>query len=299
MAEGHSNVVTERLPPWLRQDVPDMTVIRQMQQKFKQRNLNTVCQSARCPNIHKCWKESVATFMIMGENCTRSCRFCSVGSGDCKPLDPQEPHHIAQEVSHLELKYVVITSVCRDDIPDGGAQHFVDTICAIRKRTPKTKIEVLIPDFQGDIQSLNKVVAAAPDVISHNIETVSRLYPLVRPQADYHRTLDVLLHLHRGGESVVKSGFMVGLGERDDEIFGLMEDLKKAGCAILTIGQYLKPSSTARHLHVDRFVSPQQFELYKTRAKKIGFQHVHSAPLVRSSFLAEEGYAQYRTSVNP
>ena len=287
------NPVIPKLPSWFRQPLPDMDKIGQMKRLFRGSSLHTVCESAHCPNMGKCWGQGVATFMILGEICSRACRFCAVKAGIPTPVDPEEPRHIALAVQHLNLRYVVITSVARDDLEDEGAQHFAETIREVRRLTPATKIEVLIPDFSNKEQSLLKVIEAAPEVISHNIETVRRLSPAVRPQADYGRSLDVLRNFKRLAPSVfTKSGIMLGLGEREEEVAETMRDLKEAGCEILTIGQYLSPSGLKRHLPVKDFVSPEQFEIYGRLGRSMGFKHVMSGPLVRSSYIAEEGYKE-------
>jgi len=291
--EDASLLEVGRLPFWFKQELPDMDKIRAMKQKFRSSGLNTVCESALCPNMGKCWGEGVATFMILGEICTRACRFCAVKAGQPQAVDPNEPIEVAKSVQSLNLKYVVITSVARDDLKDEGAGHFVQTVKAIRALNPKTKIEVLIPDFSNRLESIKQVVAVNPEVVSHNIETVRRLSPDIRPQADYDRSLKVLTNFKRLDSSIfTKSSFMVGLGERDDEIVELMSDLVKTGCDILTIGQYLAPTQLKRHVRVGRFVRPEQFDFFKQKGLELGFKHVMSAPLVRSSFIAEQGYQE-------
>ena len=270
-----------------------MDKIRGMKGRFRSAGLHTVCESALCPNMGKCWKAGVATFMILGEICTRTCRFCAVKAGQPGEADRNEPREVAQAVRELSLRYVVITSVARDDLEDEGAQYFVDTIRAIRDYNPATKIEVLIPDFSNKPASLEKLVEARPEVISHNIETVRRLSAFVRPQADYDRSLDVLRGFKRLEPSIfTKSGFMVGLGETNEEVLQVMRDLAWAGCEILTIGQYLAPTRKKRHVRVQRYVTPQEFDLFREQGLRLGFKHVMSAPLVRSSFIAESGYKE-------
>jgi len=282
-----------RLPPWFRQRLPDMVKIRQMKEMFRSSGLHTVCESAHCPNIGKCWQEGVATFMILGEICTRACRFCAVKAGIATAVDPLEPRNVALAVKELNLRYVVITSVARDDLDDEGAEHFAKTIKEIRHEMSNTKIEVLIPDFSNKEDSLKTLVAAKPEVVSHNIETVKRLSDDIRPQAGYERSLDVLKNFKRLDKSIItKSSFMVGLGEREDEIIEVMSDLIDCDCDILTIGQYLAPSQLKRHVRVERFYTPCEFENFKTIGMKMGFKHVMSGPLVRSSFIAEEGYKE-------
>jgi lipoic acid synthetase len=280
-----------RLPPWFRQDVPDMTKIRGMKEMFRGSRLHTVCESAHCPNMGKCWGAGVATFMILGEVCTRACRFCAVKAGLPQIVDAQEPHSVALAVQELRLRYVVITSVARDDLHDEGAGHFVRTIEEIRRLTPEVKIEVLIPDFSAKLESLQALTTAAPEVVSHNIETVRRLAPKIRPQAEHDRSLKVLSLMRELNPNIfVKSSLMAGIGETDEEITEVMEELVAAGCQILTIGQYLAPTRTKRHLRVERFVTPEQFERYRELGLKLGFKYVMSGPLVRSSYIAEEGY---------
>ena len=293
MTEDDSVLTDQKLPSWFKQELPDMEKIRAMKQRFRASGLHTVCESALCPNMGKCWGEGVATFMILGEICTRACRFCAVTAGHPQSVDPNEPSEIAKSVEALNLKYVVITSVARDDLEDEGAGHFVQTVNAIRQLMPKTKIEVLIPDFSNRIESIQQIVSVEPEVVSHNIETVRRLSKDIRPQADYDRSLKVLENFKQLNPSIfTKSSFMVGLGERDDEIIELMSDLVKTGCDILTIGQYLAPTQLKRHMRVARYVKPEQFEFYKQKGLELGFKHVMSAPLVRSSFIAERGYQE-------
>jgi len=258
---------------------------------LNRRGLTTVCQQAHCPNQGRCWHQGHATFMILGDRCTRACRFCAVATGLPQDVDAREADEVARAVAELNLAYVVITSVTRDDLPDGGAGQFVKTIQAVRHFSPMTKIEVLIPDFGLQRSSLESVVEAHPDVIAHNMETVARLYPRVRPQAGYRRSLDVLKTVGEMDKAIfLKSGFMVGLGEMDDEIRDLTADVAATGCRLLTIGQYLSPSRGGRHVPVERFVVPQQFADYQQQALDMGFGHVFSGPLVRSSYLAEDGY---------
>jgi len=290
-SEDVSLLETGQLPSWFKQELPDMEKIRAMKQKFRASGLHTVCESALCPNMGKCWGEGVATFMILGDICTRACRFCAISAGYPQAVDPNEPIEVARSVQALALKYVVVTSVARDDLKDEGAGHFVQTIKAIRALNPETKVEVLIPDFSNRYESIEQIVAVKPEVVSHNIETIRRLSPDIRPQADYDRSLEVLTNFKRLDSSIfTKSSFMVGLGERDDEIVELMSDLVETGCDILTIGQYLAPTQLKRHVRVARYVKPEQFDIYKQKGLELGFKHVMSAPLVRSSFIAERGY---------
>lgn len=278
-----------RKPDWLKRRLPTGETFNQVRELIEAGKLHTVCQAAKCPNIWECYSHRTATFLIMGERCTRNCRFCSVASGPPEPLDPQEPARVAEAVEGMGLKYVVVTSVTRDDLPDGGAAHFAATIHEIRRRVPGTEIEVLIPDFQGDLAALETVLRARPDVLNHNIETVPRLYPRVRPQADYHRSLELL---RRAGEippgTPAKSGLMLGLGERPEEIQQTLQDLRAVGCRILTLGQYLQPSP--EHLPVETYVPPEAFENWRTVALDMGFSEVASAPFVRSSYHAKESF---------
>jgi lipoyl synthase len=280
-----------KLPVWFRQEIPDMQKIRAMKELFRGSRLHTVCESANCPNMGTCWKEGVATFMILGGTCTRACRFCAVPAGRPDLIDNEEPHNVALAVKQLGLRYVVVTSVARDDIEDEGAMQFAKTIAAIRHITPEVKIEVLIPDFSAKEGSLKILSDAAPEVISHNIETVRRLSPYVRPQALHDRSLKVLRRFcELNPRLFVKSSLMVGIGETDEEIIEVMGELREAGCQILTIGQYLAPTQRKRHLPVDRFLSPEEFEKYRQKGLEMGFVYVESGPLVRSSYIAEHGY---------
>ncbi len=292
------SAVEPRLPGWFRQGLPDREKMEEMRAFFRRFDLHTVCESARCPNRGKCWSKGTAAFMILGAICTRACRFCAVKTGMPSGVNAGEPREVALAVQRMNLRYAVVTSVTRDDLPDGGAGQFARTIEEIRCLMPGTKIEVLIPDLADNIESLRRVVGAGPDVAGHNIETVRRLSPDVRPQACYDRSLSVLRNLRRlslafcsvnGGDwpVFIKSGFMVGLGETQEEVVDLMEDLAGAGCDMLTIGQYLAPTKDRRHRRVQRFVSPQEFESYKFLGLEMGFKHVMSGPLVRSSYVAE------------
>lgn len=281
----------QRLPPWFRQQIPDVVKIGDMKNLFRGGRLHTVCESAHCPNMGKCWGSGVATFMILGDVCTRACRFCAVRAGRPEPADGEEPRNVALAVKELGLRYVVVTSVARDDLKDEGAGHFAETIREIRALMPQTKIEVLIPDFSGRTELLQKVADTRPEVISHNIETVRRLSPLIRPQAGYDSSLSVLKHLKvLSSDIFTKSSIMLGLGESREEVVETMHDLRATGCDILTIGQYLAPTQMKRHLKVERFVAPEEFEDLRRAGMDLGFKHVMSGPLVRSSYIAEEGY---------
>lgn len=296
------NTGPARLPSWFRQEIPNATKIRSMKEMFRGSRLNTVCESAHCPNMGKCWGQGVATFMILGEVCTRACRFCAVKAGVPQTVDALEPLHVAQNVKELGLRYVVITSVARDDLKDEGAGHFVATIQEIRGLTPHVKIEVLIPDFSGNYDLLKMLTDAAPEVVSHNIETVRRISSHIRPQAQHDRSLQVLRMMRSQNPNIfVKSSFMVGIGENDDEIIELMKELLDAGCQILTIGQYLAPTQMKRHVPVERFVTPEKFDELRDIGMKMGFKYVMSKPLVRSSYIAEDGYnsCMQAMSINP
>jgi len=281
------------LPEWFRQELPDMEKIRKMKSMFRNSGLFTVCESAKCPNIGTCWGQGVATFMILGEICTRACRFCAVRAGRPPEIDPDEPHQVALAVRSLNLRYVVITSVARDDIEDEGSEQFCETIRRIRALMPSTKIEVLIPDFSNKSDSIKKLVDAHPEVVSHNIESVERLSEAIRPQASYRRSLDVLRNFKKHDPRIfVKSSIMVGLGESRSEIRESMKDLLSVRCDILTIGQYLRPTPQKRHLPVERYYTPEEFKELKEEGLALGFTYVMSGPLVRSSFIAEEGYKE-------
>ena len=282
-----------RLPPWLRQKAPDPSILIEMKALLDGLSLHTVCEEAHCPNQGQCFSQGTATFLIMGDICTRNCQFCSIRKGHPLPLDPNEPRNVALAVSQLRLKHVVITSVTRDDLSDGGAEHFVKTIDVIRQTSPQTTIEVLIPDFLGSLEALKAVVDSSPEVINHNVETVPRLYPGVRPKADYLRSLNLLRMVKSmDNEIVTKSGMMLGLGERDDEVIEVMEELREVDCDALTLGQYLCPS--VKHHQVLEYISPQGFERYKLIAEGLGFRAVASGCFVRSSFNALEMYQKVK-----
>jgi lipoic acid synthetase len=274
-------------PDWLRLKLPagsDYELVRSLISKSA---LHTVCQEARCPNQWECFARQTATFLIMGSLCTRNCRFCAVEHGPLGPPDPEEPFRVAEAAQSLGLRYVVVTSVTRDDLPDGGAAIFAATIRAIRKKIPDVQVEVLVPDFQGLEEPLLTVVEAHPDVLNHNVETVERLYPAVRPQAVYKRSLQLLRRAKgRDASLPVKSGLMLGLGESPEEIHRTLADLLDAGCTLLTLGQYLQPS--ADHIPVERFVTPAEFDNWKETALAMGFSRVASGPLVRSSYHAKD-----------
>jgi lipoic acid synthetase len=282
---------TREKPNWLKIKLPPGAKLESVRALLARNSLHTVCQSAACPNLGECFSRGTATFLIMGNVCTRNCRFCNIQNGSPLPLNSNEPERVAEAVKTLGLKHTVITSVTRDDLPDGGASCFAETVGAIRKLCPQTTVEVLIPDFLGKVDSLYTVLQSKPDVLNHNVETVPRLYPTVRPQADYERSLEVLTGAKSlSADVVTKSGFMVGLGETEEEVFEVLKDLREVGCQIVTIGQYLQPSKT--HLPVKEYVHPDKFEDYKREALQMGFSYVASAPLVRSSFGAEEAFRE-------
>ncbi len=276
-----------RKPPWLKKRIPPFQDLQKVKSILDEGELHTVCEEARCPNLGECFSKGTSTFLILGRVCTRNCGFCAVEHGAPAPTDETEPEKVAQAVKKMGIQYVVITSVTRDDLPDGGASLFAKTIQAIRTMDPEIKIEVLIPDFQGDPSSLEIVLKEYPNVLNHNIETISRLYPEVRPQADYQKSLD-LLRRSKGNFPRIptKSGFMLGLGETQEEGLKLLRDLREAGCDFLTIGQYLQPRPD--RLPVVRFIPPEEFEDYKRIGEEMGFRAVASAPFVRSSFQAFE-----------
>lgn len=273
-----------RLPPWLRVSLPKSPVYSGTVNLLKDLRLNTVCQGARCPNQFECFAHGTATFLILGANCTRNCAFCNIGLGKAEAVDPDEPSRLAEAVSRMNLRHVVVTSVTRDDLPDGGAGHFAATVRAIRSALPEAKIELLIPDFRGDEAALTLVIAEAPDIINHNLETPPDHYPRIRPQADYRQSLELLERVKKAGLTA-KSGFMVGLGETDDEVLGVLRDLAAVNCDIVTIGQYLSPSR--KHMPAQRYVTPETFEEYAAYGRSLGIRQMFSAPLARSSYHAE------------
>jgi lipoic acid synthetase len=281
-------------PSWLIRHAPDTTAIHRMEEKLRRWRLATVCESAHCPNLCECFARGTATFMILGTRCTRQCRFCAVDKGVPQQVDPEEPEHIALMAQSLGLRYVVVTSVTRDDLPDGGAEQFIRTIECIRKHCPGTRVEVLIPDFKGSLLSLQKVCNSRPDVLNHNIETVPALYARVRPLAHYRRSLSILEYAARQ-RLRVKSGLMLGLGETEGEVYEALTDLKRTGCHDLTIGQYLAPSKD--HLPVVRFVPPDEFETWAQTARSMGFKQVAAGPLVRSSYRARELFENETLSI--
>jgi len=283
--------MSSKLPIWLRQKAPDPAVLAQMKASLDGLSLHTVCEEAHCPNQGGCFAQGTATLLILGDTCTRNCRFCAINKG--KPLtpDPNEPRNVALAVSQMKLQHVVITSVTRDDLPDGGARHFAKTIGAVRRTNPGITIEVLVPDFQGSAEALEILVESSPEVINHNVETVRRLYPEVRPMADYSRSLNLLKKVKTINESIItKSGMMLGLGETSEEIVRVIRDLGEIGCDALTLGQYLSPSP--QHHPVSRYIPPEEFDEYRVIAERLGLKSVASGCFVRSSFNAKETYTK-------
>jgi lipoic acid synthetase len=276
-----------RLPEWLRKPRKHSDSVHQLKSELRRLNLHTVCESARCPNMHECFHRGTATFMILGNLCTRGCGFCSVPkSRHPGALDPEEPANVARMAADMRLRHVVITSVNRDDLADGGSEHFAATVCEVRFALPSARVEVLTPDFQGDLAAVARVLDAGPHIFNHNMETVPRLYQRVRPQANYRQSLDVLQFAKRYRANVlVKSGAMLGLGETADEVHQLLRDLRDAHVDIVTLGQYLQPAR--RNLPVAEFVPPAQFEAYRDFGLSLGFKMVFSGPLVRSSYMAD------------
>ncbi|MCP5515418.1 MAG: lipoyl synthase [Spirochaetales bacterium] len=283
-----------RKPEWLRIKIRNNPNLTDVTNTLKRLSLHTVCDEAGCPNKMECFSKKTATFMILGSRCTRNCTFCNVEHNTPSQVDQLEPHHVAEAVREMGLKHVVITSVTRDDLDDGGSHHFAETIKAVRALNNITTIEVLIPDFKGVHEQLDVVIRANPDIINHNVETVPRLYGEARPQAIYERSLELLKRIKssgpgsKGSRIFSKSGLMLGLGETESEVLKLLEDLKNAECDIITIGQYLAPS--VRHHPVIEYIHPEKFEFYRIKALEMGFLNVASAPLVRSSYLAESVY---------
>jgi len=278
--------MSPRLPSWFRRPLPPRAEGESVKHLLKQLHLHTVCEGAQCPNRAACWHDGAAAFLILGNACTRNCRFCAIPHNAIPAApDPDEPAHLAEATAAMGLRHVVITSVTRDDLPDGGAGHFAATIQAIRQRLPGATVEVLIPDFQGNVSQLELVLAAEPDILNHNLETVKRLHPIVRPQGSYANSLSILRHAARQGART-KSGLMLGMGETEAELTAALHDLRKEGVTILTLGQYLAPSAT--HHPIDRFVTPAEFDHWHDTALTLEFTSVASAPEVRSSYHAEE-----------
>jgi lipoic acid synthetase len=272
-------------PKWLRVKLPTGESYREVRRLVDKHKLHTICESGSCPNMGECWGEGTATFMILGNICTRSCGFCAVKTGRPLAVDLMEPKRVSESVKLMKVKHAVLTSVDRDDLIDGGADIWVDTVTAIRRESPNTTLETLIPDFAGKWDNLQKIIDVAPEIVSHNLETVRRLTKEVRIQAKYDRSLEVLFRLKKGGMKT-KSGVMLGLGETEEEVIETMEDLRSVNVDILTLGQYLQP--TPKHLFVQEFITPEQFQYYKDLGLKMGYKYVESGPLVRSSYRAEK-----------
>ncbi|GIW41339.1 MAG: lipoyl synthase [Candidatus Binatia bacterium] len=277
--------VARRHPEWIKARAPVGERVFELRRLLRGLRLHTVCEEAQCPNLGECWAHGTATLMLMGDVCTRNCGFCAVAHGRPRPLDPEEPARVAEAVERLGLRHVVLTSVDRDDLPDGGASHFAATVRAVRGRIPRCSIEVLIPDFQGNPVALEVVVGSPIDVLNHNVETVPRLYKRVRPGSRYERSLEILRRAKElRPELLTKTGLMLGLGEEREEVLAVLRDLRAVGCDILTLGQYLRPSS--KHLPVVRYVPPEEFRELRADASRLGFLHVEAGPLVRSSYHA-------------
>lgn len=274
----------ERLPEYLKRPIIDTDKTRTVRKILKANCLNTVCENARCPNKNECYTKHTATFLIMGGVCTRNCKYCNISCQKPEPLDVNEPKHIAKAVKYLGLKYAVITSVTRDDLPDGGAEHFAKCIEEIRKISPDTKIEILTPDFKGNIESLNTIIKAHPDVFNHNIEAVRGIFKTVRPQGNYDVSLSVLKYIKENSDIKTKSGLIIGLGENFEQIKETFEDLYNVGCDILTVGQYIQPSK--EHYPVGKYYKPEEYEELKKLATSVGIKHSQIGPLVRSSYNA-------------
>lgn len=282
----------QRRPEWLKVRMPSGENYEDVVRLVRSKRLHTVCEEARCPNIGECWNHRTATFLLLGETCTRGCRYCAIGKGKPEAIDEEEPDRIAEAVEHLRLKHAVLTSVNRDDQPDGGAHIFAASIRKIRERLPECKVEVLIPDFEGNWDALAMVMDARPDVLNHNIETVPRIYRRFRPKAIYEQSLELLARARQmgGAEVVTKSGIMVGAGETNDEVLRVMDDMRAVDVDVMTIGQYLAP--TQSHWEIARYVTPAEFVMFKEEGLRRGFKHVESGALVRSSYHAHEHVPQ-------
>ena len=275
---------SRRLPEWLKMQRARGENYSMVKRLVRENDLHTICTSGNCPNIGECWNAGTATFMILGDICTRACKFCNTTTGRPLPPDPEEPSRLAETVNKLKLGHCVITSVDRDDLPDGGASFWAEVIRSVRRRNPGTTVETLIPDFDGKPENIQKIIDAGPDIISHNVETVERLTPLIRTKAKYSRSIGVIRYISQNGKQA-KSGFMLGLGETEPEVFNTMDDLLDAGCSILTIGQYLQPSPA--HMDAVEYIPPDRFESLRQTALQKGFMIVESSPLTRSSYHAE------------
>src|SRR6185503_10339025 len=281
----NDGAIARRHPPWLKVRAPGGPGYLETRRVVKDLGLHTVCEEARCPNLGECWGHKTATFMLLGDTCTRNCSFCAVAHGKPLAVDPHEPARVGEAVARLGLMHVVITSVDRDDLPDGGASHFAATVTAIERAAPRCRIEVLVPDFQGNLEAVHTVVAAPVAIFNHNVETVPRLYRRVRPGAKYERSLAVLEAARDpAGVRLTKAGLMLGLGEEIEELRRVFRDLRHIGCDILTVGQYLRPSSD--HIEMERYVPPEEFAAIGAEARAMGFRHVEAGPLVRSSYHA-------------
>ena len=278
-------VVKTKKPKWLKVKLPTGEAYKKVRNLVSEHKLNTICESGNCPNMGECWGAGTATFMILGNVCTRSCGFCAVSTGKPEKVDVFEPGRVANSVKLMKVKHAVITSVDRDDLKDGGSEIWVNTVKAIRRQSPSTTLETLIPDFAGNWKNLQNIIEIAPEIVSHNIETVRRLTKTIRVQAKYNRSLELLLRLKQGGMKT-KSGLMLGLGETHDEILETLQDLRSVNVDIVTLGQYLQP--TPKHAPVEEFITPDQFEMYKNYGLELGFKYVESGPLVRSSYHAEK-----------
>lgn len=275
-----------RLPDYLKRPIIDTDKTRTVRKILKTKCLNTVCENARCPNKNECYTKNTATFLIMGNDCTRNCKYCNISCARPEPLDLEEPKHVAEAVQALGLKYAVITSVTRDDLPDGGAEHFANCIYEIRKLCPDTKIEILTPDFKGNKDCLDIIIKAHPDVFNHNIEAVQDIFKFVRPQGDYECSLEVLKYVKDNSDILTKSGLIIGLGETFEQIEQTLIDLKNVGCDIVTIGQYIQPSK--HHLEVAKYYTPEEYDKLRELANKVGIKNHQIGPLVRSSYRAAE-----------
>ena len=276
----------ERLPEYLKRPIINTETTKNVRMILRRHGLNTVCENARCPNKNECYTKNTATFLIMGNVCTRNCKYCNISCAKPEPVDELEPQNVAQAVKDLGLKYAVITSVTRDDLPDGGAVYFKRCIENIRELSPETKVEILTPDFKGDKNSLDTIISVNPDVFNHNIEATKNIFKKVRPQGDYNRSLEVLRYIKENSEIKTKSGLMVGLGESFEDIEETFLDLKSVGCDILTVGQYIQPSK--QHYPLGKYYTLEEFEQLQELAKKVGFKHYQINPLVRSSYMASD-----------
>ena len=279
-------IMRERLPEYLKRPIIDTDKTKTVRRILKTKCLNTVCENARCPNKNECYQKNTATFLIMGNNCTRNCRYCNISCAKPEPLDINEPQHVAEAVKDLGLKYAVITSVTRDDLKDGGAEHFANCIKEIRKISPETKIEILTPDFRGKKEALDVIINSKPEVFNHNIETVREVFKTARPQGNYDCSLDVLKYVKQNSDILTKSGLMIGLGETFEQIEQTLKDLHNVGCDIVTIGQYIQPSK--EHLPVSKYYTLEEYEKLKQLASSVGIKHYQIGPLVRSSYKASE-----------